>query len=341
MNFPNCSLLSEINCELNNITKLDLTKVATLTSLNCSWNDLTSLDVSNLTNLSTLNCDYTNLDSLDISSSENLKVLYLGSRNERMNAIDLSKNLKLDSLTISYYSQITSLDVSNHKHLRHLDLLSPELVSVNASDCPLLEDDGLGLTLFGITYKLEYINLSGCVSLTDFMPLGLYPFLTKVNLSGCKSLETVECGSSIKSLILSDCDIALVKCIGTNLASVDLSGATIDYFDCCNSQNNELTFLNSSNASINLLECDNSALTSINLSNVTVNYLNCCDCNIEYLNVFDSNTKDLIAMGCPLVRLRLRPDCRYRVSPWGNQDGDMYKGDHHFDGWQYPYLFFE
>jgi hypothetical protein len=59
--------LTELLCNSNSLTSLDVSGLTALNDLNCSGNSLTSLDVSGLTALNDLNCNINSLTSLDVS----------------------------------------------------------------------------------------------------------------------------------------------------------------------------------------------------------------------------------------------------------------------------------
>ena len=59
--------LTELNCNYNQLTDLDISNNTALTYLNCRNNQLTTLDVSNNTALTTLYCDYNQLIATTIN----------------------------------------------------------------------------------------------------------------------------------------------------------------------------------------------------------------------------------------------------------------------------------
>ena len=68
--------LTELYCDGNSLTSLDVSNCKALTYLDCYGNSLTSLDVSNNTALTYLNCRGNSLTSLDFSNNTALKKLY-------------------------------------------------------------------------------------------------------------------------------------------------------------------------------------------------------------------------------------------------------------------------
>ena len=64
--------LTQLWCNSNQLTSLDLSKNTALTFLNCDGNQLTSLDLSKNTALTDLTCNYNQLTSLDLSNNKAL-----------------------------------------------------------------------------------------------------------------------------------------------------------------------------------------------------------------------------------------------------------------------------
>ena len=61
--------VTELDCNENQLTSLNVSKNTALTSLECSYNQLTSLDVSKNTALEELDCFSNQLTSLDVSKN--------------------------------------------------------------------------------------------------------------------------------------------------------------------------------------------------------------------------------------------------------------------------------
>lgn len=94
--FPN---LDKLDCALNQLTGLDLSKNTALTVLYCESNHLTSLDLSKNTELTELNCQDNQLTSLDLSKNTALTKLYCALN--QLTSLDLSKNTALTILGCS------------------------------------------------------------------------------------------------------------------------------------------------------------------------------------------------------------------------------------------------
>lgn len=95
--------LTDLMCDENQLTNLDVSKNTALTNLCCSYNELTSLDLSENAALETLWCDKNQLESLDLSRNTALTELDC-SKNE-LTSLDLSKNAALTSLCADFDSK--------------------------------------------------------------------------------------------------------------------------------------------------------------------------------------------------------------------------------------------
>src|SRR5574344_24605 len=126
-NFPN---LDTLDCALNSLTSLDVSKNTKLTYLACYDNQLTSLDVSKNTKLTYLDCHNNQLASLDVSKNTELTVLYCAY--DQLTSLDVSANTSRTTL-FCYHNRFTSLDVSKNTKLMYLDCSLNSLTSVDVS----------------------------------------------------------------------------------------------------------------------------------------------------------------------------------------------------------------
>ena len=150
--------LTELSCSENKLTSLDLSKNTALTELYCSINELTSLDLSGYTVLKTLNCYNNKLTSLDLSGCTALEFLRcyeneltsldlsgctalktLDCSLNPLGSLDMSKNTALTKLNCES-DQLTSLDLSKNTALISLDCAVNQLTSLNVSKNTALEE---------------------------------------------------------------------------------------------------------------------------------------------------------------------------------------------------------
>ena len=122
--------LTELICDGNQLTSLDVSNNTALTILYCDNNQLTSLDVSANTALTQLYCKDNLLTSLDVTN--NTALTYLNCAKNLLSSIDVSNNLGLTDLRC-FTNQLTSLDVSNNLGLTKLDCGDNLLTSLDVS----------------------------------------------------------------------------------------------------------------------------------------------------------------------------------------------------------------
>ena len=120
--------LTELDCNNNQLTSLDVSNNTSLIDLKCSSNQLTSLDISNNTALGYLNCEENQLIILDISNNTNLVRLFC--HYNQLTGIDLSNNTALIYLRCDN-NQIISLDVSGVSSLYGLACSNNQLISLD------------------------------------------------------------------------------------------------------------------------------------------------------------------------------------------------------------------
>lgn len=122
--------LTKLDCRINQLTSLDISKNTALTVLLCSKNQVTSLDVSKNTALAVLSCDGNQLTSLAVSKNTALTGLYCG--NNQLASLDVLKNTALTYLDCSA-NPLTSLDVSKNTALTELLCVGNQLTSLDLS----------------------------------------------------------------------------------------------------------------------------------------------------------------------------------------------------------------
>ncbi|MDE7374233.1 MAG: hypothetical protein K2M86_02735, partial [Odoribacter sp.] len=122
--------LTELRCNFNSLTTLDVSKNTQLTELICQYNQLTTLDVSKNTRLVKLWCDVNQLTTLGVS--KNTRLTELGCDNNQLMILDVSKNTQLTKLNCGG-NQFKTLDVSQNTALTSLWCASNQLTTLDVS----------------------------------------------------------------------------------------------------------------------------------------------------------------------------------------------------------------
>ncbi|MCR5664281.1 MAG: leucine-rich repeat protein [Oscillospiraceae bacterium] len=166
--------LTELNCQYNRLTALDLSQNTALTKLDCSGNALTALDVSACTGLTELYCAQNLLAVLNVSGCSALT------------ALDCSENA------------LTALDVTGCPELTMLYCQGNGLAALNVTGCPAL------LSLSCGSNVLTALDVTKC-SLLEELSCGQNR-LTALDLSNCPALRKLNCsGNQLSSLNLTRC----------------------------------------------------------------------------------------------------------------------------------------
>ncbi|OMQ12191.1 leucine-rich repeat domain-containing protein [[Flexibacter] sp. ATCC 35103] len=273
----NISSVKELNVNAKSIS--DLTGIQdfkSLTNLSCNSNKLTQLDVTQNTALIFLSVGYNNITSLNVSKNSALTSLYFN--NNQVTSIDVSNNPALGTL---YFSKnaLTDLDISRNTALTSLYCDYNLLKTLNVSKNTILKD----LVLEG--NEIAYLDISTNTLLKNLY--GNLNQLTYLNVSKNTELINLQCSSNkLTSLEVSkNTALTLLYCDSNQLTTLDVSKNTA--LKNLKSSYNQLTSLNLKNgnnvnfAKINFIK--NPDLTCIQVDNA------------DYSNENWSTAKDSIA----------------------------------------------
>ena len=150
--------LTQLSCDYNQLTSLDISANTALTTLWCYNNSLTSLDVSGCTALTELSCPFNQLTSLDLSANTALTGLSCSSN--QLTTLDVSANTALTELSCEN-NQLTTLDISANTALTELYCYGNQLTSLDVSA-------NMALTWLSCSYNsLETLDISKNTALTQ------------------------------------------------------------------------------------------------------------------------------------------------------------------------------
>lgn len=248
--------LQILNCEDNQLTKLDVSKNKKLRIFDCAGNQLTELDVKENTALTHLTCTDNYLTELDVSKNTALE--YLFCNENRLTSLDVSANKALKELACSD-NQLTGLDISNNRKLTQLKT-----------------GDNTELKELDISQNTELVRLwcdkNG---------------LTKLDVSANIKLEELRCYNNALTELLLGSNIALntLKCSANQLSALDVSKNTnLTELNC---GNNKLTELDvSQNTALTELDCYYNQLSVLDVSkNTNLTELNCVNNQLTTLSV--------------------------------------------------------
>jgi len=254
--------LTELNCNDNSLTALDLSNNTALTNLDCHNNSsLTTLNLSNNMALTNLVCYNSSLTALDLSNNTALTFLFCSGNN--LTALNLSNNTALTHLLCSN-NNFTALDVSSNTALTHLSCSNNNFTALDVSS-----NTALTVINFGDNN------------------------LTALDLSNNTALTQLDCGNNnLTALDLSNnTALTYLDCPNNNITALDLSNMPLTRLSC---HSNDLTVLNVANGYnhhvIDFYAKANSNLTCIQVDNVTYSNTNWTVPNhIGYISLFSTN----------------------------------------------------
>ena len=172
------TVLKKLDCGFNQFNTLDVSKNTTLEELDCYSNQLSNLDVSKNTALKKLICGSNQLSNLDVSKNTTIMVLYCGGN--QLSNLDVSKNTVLKWLICSS-NQLSNLDVSKNTGLTVLYCDSNQLSNLDVSKNTAL------LGLHCSDNNLTSLNVSENTSLT-----GLYCYRNDYKYVDISTLDLKE-----------------------------------------------------------------------------------------------------------------------------------------------------
>ena len=207
LNVQGLTALESLNCGYNQLTALNMQGCTALKWLGCHYNQLTALNVQGCTALQRLDCSGNQLTELNVQGLTALKELYCGGNlltTLNVQGCTALKELKcwanpLTALNMQGLTALQWLDCSFNDHLTALDVQG--LTSLQYLAC--VENRLTALDVQGLT-SLQYLtcrdnqltelNVQG---LTALQELGCGDNqLTALNVQGCTALQTLECSSN-------------------------------------------------------------------------------------------------------------------------------------------------
>ncbi len=334
------SELMYLSCEMNLITKLDVSQNHKLRGLYCGYNRLSSLDVSKNKELKILRCDNNQLNQLkvgelpelwwlicsnnqlsklDVAGSSRLK--WVSCDGNKLTGIDLSKNKKLGDINCSD-NQLTKLDVSknpklvgltcSNNQLQNLDLMNNyRLRSLICEGNPLVR-----LDLSRCDYDIVYSADDGVEVDMTYKEPDNGPAIDDKNFPNENFRQYIlkEIDRD-KNGILSEREMRTT--IDISVESDDLTGigyfTELEHLNCFGGGLKELDL--SHNHKLINLSCDGNQLTELDLSkNTELEKLYCSDNALTKLNL--SKNTELFYLECSgnqLEELDLRKNLKLEL----------------------------
>ena len=244
---PTGTSLKYLDCGVNQLNALDLSKSSELTELYCRNSKLTALDLSANKKLQKIVAASNKLTTLDVRNLPELTYLDLQA-NFDLKSIDVSKNPKLEFLNVAQ-TGLTSLNVNNNRKLVDLKVYCNQLTSLDVSSNYMLKE------LYCFENQLTALDLSSNVAL-ECLSVSENP-IAELNLHPLSNLKTLYCQKmQLKKLDVDRCPkLQLLHCYDNQIETLDLrSNKKLQALKC---QNNRLSWLDlSSNTELDPAKVD-------------------------------------------------------------------------------------
>ncbi len=244
---PTGTSLKYLDCGVNQLNALDLSKSSELTELYCRNSKLTALDLSANKKLQKIVAASNKLTTLDVRNLPELTYLDLQA-NFDLKSIDVSKNPKLEFLNLAQ-TGLTSLNVKNNRKLVDLKVYCNQLTALDVSSNYMLKE------LYCFENQLTALDLSSNVAL-ECLSVSENP-IAELNLHPLSSLKTLYCQKmQLKKLDVDRCpELQLLHCYDNQIETLDLrSNKKLQALQC---QNNRLSWLDlSSNTALDPTKVD-------------------------------------------------------------------------------------
>ena len=227
-----------------------------LTELYCDYNQLTTLDVSHNLELHILWCNENQLNQLDVSSNAELNYFCCG--DNELTTLDVSSNAQLTDLRCEG-NQLTQLDVTNNTQLTYLHCDGNQLTSLDVSSnaqLNILSCEGNQLTSFDVSHNAQLTWLT-C---SDNQ-------LTSLDVRKNTQLTHLFCyNNQLTSLdIRNNTQLTELHCNSNQLTQLDVSSnAQLEWLLCFNNQLTQLDVSN--NLSLGYFQCQDNPLEELILA---------------------------------------------------------------------------
>ena len=303
--------LTSLNCQINQLTAINVSNNTALETLLCNNNLLTALDVSNNTALTTLHCNSNQLTTIDVTQNTLLEYFYCDN-NAIAGTLNVANNTALKYL-YCYTNAITFLDLANNTALQNLYCENNQIGTLDVSNSPSLTKficynnqlinvnikNGNNTALLNVDFDVKTNSNLTCVLVDDVT----YSTANWTNIDTQTAFNATQCTTTLtyvpddnfeNYLETHDANgntVALgnVTSMGNGIANDNfVTTASIETVTNLNiiSQNiADLTGIESF-AALTHLNCDHNQLASLNITNNTMlDYLRCESNQINTIDV--------------------------------------------------------
>ncbi|CAM3910930.1 MULTISPECIES: T9SS type A sorting domain-containing protein [Flavobacterium] len=298
--------------DVNNINISDLTGIEAfteITELRCNGNNLSALDVSQNTKLTLLNVASNQLTALDLST--NLKLQTLWAQVNQFTSLDVSANTNLTLISVGSCPNLTSLNVANGNNS---NIPGANFAANSNPNLTCITVDNVAYSTANWNFIDAQTSFStNCpppcvVNIPDANFKAYLVGNTAINTNGNTEIECTEASAftgqiSCPGLSISDLtgieafvNLTDLRCANNQLSNLDVTQNTSLTFLNCNE--NQLSSLDvTQNTSLTDLSCGINQLSSLNVSqNTSLTVFHCNSNQLSNLNV--SQNTSLTTLWC-------------------------------------------
>ncbi|WP_379966480.1 T9SS type A sorting domain-containing protein [Epilithonimonas sp. UC225_85] len=226
--------MTVLQCPVNNLTSLDISKNTKLTGLYCGNNQLTTLDVSRNTALTNIYCENNKIISLDVTKNTVLAAISCGGN--LLTNLDISKNTKFTWLYCPRNPLLNNINLSNGNNTKLSSIYivdNPNLTCVQVDDVNYANAQPTYLWQKDATTSYS----TSCLLSTNESgkpQIKIYPNPAKDNINFSEEIRNIKItdlsGKIVKQISNSDKSINVSKLVkGTYIiTAVSKSGETIN-----------------------------------------------------------------------------------------------------------------
>ncbi|NHN27390.1 T9SS type A sorting domain-containing protein [Flavobacterium jejuense] len=348
--------ITELRCNGNNLSALDVSQNTKLTLLNVASNQLIALDLSTNLNLQTLWAQVNQFTSLDVSANTNLTLISVGSCPNLVSlnvANGNNSNIPGANFAANSNPNLTCITVDNVAYsTANWNFIDAQTsFSTNCASCVVnipdanfkaylvantaintngnTEIECSEASAFTGTINCSYLGISDLTGIEAFVNLTyLYCIdnqLSSLDVSQNTSLISLLCFSNqLSSLdVGQNTSLTQLRCYYNQLSSLDVSQNTslIDLW-CSYNQLSSLDL--SQNTSLEVLYCNDNQLTSLDVSqNTALSELTLDSNQFTSLNVANGNNSNITyftAISNPNLTCIQVDDVAYSTTNWTNID---------------------
>lgn len=278
LNVSSNTALVELTCDENNLTRLDLSHNTALKWFTCNSNSFDSLDLSNNTELVLIYCNNNNLTHLNVANGYNTNITHFDCEdNPNLSCVQVdnatwstSNWTKIDagaSFNIDCGPCVVDIPDANFKAY----LVSNAAINTNG-DAEIQCEEASAYTGYISCNSMNISDLTGIEAFTEIWSLSCYS----------NSLTSLDVSQNTK--------LTTLKCNANSIESLDLrKNMALQHLEC---NHNQLTFLDlSKNSQLTWMYSYSNPLTNMNLangSNTNLTYFNTTYCpNLTCIQVDD------------------------------------------------------